>query len=344
MTDEYYQHCTITPIYGTGQGSANSPTIWLVVSSILFRCFSKQAHGARFETPEKKICIDIFRVGFDDDTCGYVNEFSLDVPSTPDWLIEMLSFDSQLWSDLLWKSGGSLELLKCTYHFSHFKFAVDGTPFLQCGQVGPTVSVQSSEDHSDQIVPHRSAYKAYKTLGCYKSPSGTQKTQWNVLLKKCNNHARIVSTSALTRQEGRTYYFSKYLTSVSYPLPVCHFQPAQLHKLEKKILPTIFARCGFNRNTSRNILFGPTKYNGGGFRPLSTDQGVGQLQFFVKNWTHTMEIGKLLRIAVAWAQVNTGVGYPKDPSDTRPCTWYKTCTLASPSGSIRLLGHVKCCR
>ena len=97
---------------------------------------------------------------------------------------------------------------------------------------------------------------------------------------------------------------------MSYPLPVCHFQPAQLHKLEKKILPAIFARCGFNRNTSRNILFGPTKYNGGGFRPLSTEQGVGQLQFFVKNWTHTMEIGKLLRIAVAWAQVNTGVGYP----------------------------------
>ena len=60
VTDEHYQHCTITPIYGTGQGSANSPTIWLVVSSMLFRCYSKRAHGARFETPDKEICIDIF--------------------------------------------------------------------------------------------------------------------------------------------------------------------------------------------------------------------------------------------------------------------------------------------
>ena len=309
VTDEYYQHCTIHPIYGTGQGSANSPTIWLVVSSILFRCYSKHAHGARFESPDRSICIDIFRVGFVDDTCGYVNNFTCDVPSTPEQLIAMLSFDSQLWSDLLWSSGGTLELLKCTYHFSYFKFAIDGTPFLQSGQVGPSVAVQAGGDHS-QTVPARSVYNAYKTLGCYKSPSGSQNTQWKVLWKKCNNHARIVSTSPLTRPEGWIYYFSKYLTSVSYPLPVCHFKPEKLQALEKKALPAIFARCGFNRNTSRNILFGPTKYNGGGFRPLSTEQGVGQLQFFVKNWTNDLELGKLLRIAVAWAQINTGVSYP----------------------------------
>jgi hypothetical protein len=71
----------------------------------------------------------------------------------------------------------------------------------------------------------------------------------------------------------------------------------------------MFARCGFNRNTSRNVLFGPSKYNGAGFRPFSTEQGVGQLQFFVKHWSHRTEPGCLLRIAVAWAQLNVGVGF-----------------------------------
>ena len=83
ISEESYQHCTITPIYGTGQGSGNSPKIWLVVSSILFKCYSERAHGARFETPDKLVCIDLFRVGFVDNTCGYVNEFSLDIPPTP---------------------------------------------------------------------------------------------------------------------------------------------------------------------------------------------------------------------------------------------------------------------
>jgi hypothetical protein len=49
--------------------------------------------------------------------------------------------------------------------------------------------------------------------------------------------------SALSRQEAWTYYFSKYLTSPGYPLPVCHFSGAQLQQLERQVLPAIFARC-----------------------------------------------------------------------------------------------------
>ena len=309
VSEESYQHCTVTPIYGTGQGSGNSPTIWLVVSSILFRCYTKRAHGARFESPDRSVCIDLFRVGFVDDTCGYVNTFCLDVPSTPTALKELLRHDAQLWSDLLWKSGGELELLKCTYHVSHYKFAADGTPYLACGQVGPSIQVMTGDGTSLQTVPSRSVYNAYKTLGCYKSPSGAQTTQFQVLREKCDLHARITATSALSRIEGWTYYFSKYLTSPGYPLPVCHFTQRQLKTIEIKSLPSLIARCGFNRNTSRNILFGPPSLNGGGFRPFSTEQGVGQLQFFVKHWSQSSAINQLLRIAVAWAQINTGVGY-----------------------------------
>jgi hypothetical protein len=105
------------------------------------------------------------------------------------------------------------------------------------------------------------------------------------------------------------YYFAKYLTSPGYPLPVCHFSPKQLTILERTVLPAIFACCGFNRNTSRGVLFGPTRYNGAGFCPFSTKQGVGQLQYFVKHWSHPTKPGILLRIAVPWAQVFVGVGY-----------------------------------
>ena len=309
VTDEYYQHCTISPIYGTGQGSGNSPTVWLVVSSILFRCYSATANGARFESPDGSVIIDLYRVGFVDDTCCYVNLFRRDTPPDPIELIQLLQHDSQLWSDLLWKSGGALELPKCTYHYSQYDFAVDGTPYLRSGRIGPAVEVKTGDGATTLTVPSCSVYQAYKTLGCFKSPSGAQNTQYQKLEQKCLKHARIVSTSALSRVEGWTYYYSKYLPSVSYSLPVCHFPVKKLIQLEKKVLPAIFSSCGFNRNTSRNILFGPTRLNGAGYRPLSTEQGVSQLQLFVKHWNHQQEPGQLLRIAVAWAQVNTGVGY-----------------------------------
>ena len=309
ITEDNYKHCDIHPIYGTGQGSGNSPTVWLVISSVLFNCYETKAHGALFESPDRSVSLMIYRVGFVDDTCGYVNRFQDDSPPTPEMLISMLTNDSQLWSDLLWLSGGALELPKCTYHYWNYKFKPVGTPFLQASQVGPPVVIQTGDRHRQETVPFRSAYNAYKTLGYWKSPSGRQATQFKVLKKKCDNHARIVSTSALSRREAWTYYFSIYLTSPGYPLPLSHFSPSELHKLETKSLPAIIAKCGFNRNSSRDVLYGPVRFNGGGFRPFRTEQGVGQLQYLVKHWTSALPPGKAQRIAVAWSQVNVGVSW-----------------------------------
>ena len=309
ITEESYQHCELYPIYGTGQGSGNSPTIWLVISSVLFKCYEDKAYGAIFESPDRKLRMKLFRTSFVDDTTSYVNKFCQDIPPKPKELIAMLTHDSQLWSDLLWKSGGALELPKCSYHYWNYEFNATGRPVLQGFQVGPNVNVYTGDRSKIETVPSCSAYTAYKTLGYYKSPCGSQATQYSVLKKKCDNHARIVSTSAMTRREAFTYYYSMYLTSPGYPLPLCHFSPTELHSLETKSLPAILAKCGFNRKTSRLVIYGPVRLNGAGFRPFRTKQGLGQVQYFLKHWTSTLQPGKALRIAVSWAQFNTGVGW-----------------------------------
>ena len=338
VTDEHYQHCVIYPIYGTGQGSGNSPTIWLVVSSALFICYDARAFGARFETPDRSLTIDIYRVGFVDDTTSYVNQFMSDTAPTPAFLISLLTHDSQLWSDLLWKSGGGLELPKCTYHFWYYSFMEDGCPFLIDGQVGPPVVLVTGDGLSTATVPHTSVYTAYKTLGCWKAPGGAQTKQYEILLTQCQNHARIISTSALTRREAWTYYFSMYLTSVGYSLPVCHFTFKQLEELEKQILPAIIAKCGYNRYTSRAVLCGPSLYTGGNFRPLATEQGVGQLLYFLKHWTQPLDPGQLLRISVAWAQINVGVSYSIFADVTPKLQYFEALWLKSVRTFLRRIG------
>ena len=184
----------------------------------------------------------------------------------------MLTHDSQLWSDLLWKSGGALELPKCSYHYWNYEFTSAGRPFLQGYQVGPNVNVHTGDRSKVETVPSCSAYTSYKTLGYYKSPCGSQRKQYSVLKKKCDDHARIVSTSAMTRREAFTYYYSMYLTSPGYPLPLCHFSPSELHSLETKSLPAMIAKCGFNSKTSRLVIYGPAKINGAGFQPFKLNK------------------------------------------------------------------------
>ena len=44
----YYTHTPESPIFGTGQGSGNSPIIWCFVCSVLFDALESMAHGAEF--------------------------------------------------------------------------------------------------------------------------------------------------------------------------------------------------------------------------------------------------------------------------------------------------------
>eukprot|EP00980_Cylindrotheca_fusiformis_P001128 scaffold316_cov70-Cylindrotheca_fusiformis.AAC.1 len=75
ISESSYQHTQDFPIYGTGQGSTNSPTIWSIISSKLFDIHNDHAHGASFCTPDKSICIQESAFGFVDDTTCQTNDF-----------------------------------------------------------------------------------------------------------------------------------------------------------------------------------------------------------------------------------------------------------------------------
>jgi len=69
-------------------------------------------------------------IGFVVDCMQQVNCF-LDHPQPlPDTLIEQMRVDGQLWNDLLWASGGSLEQKKCLFHVIESSWNSKGIPFL----------------------------------------------------------------------------------------------------------------------------------------------------------------------------------------------------------------------
>ena len=100
VSEEYFTHCSFALIYGTGQGSGNSPAIWCVISSILFTSHESKAHGATYETPDKKHSIKLTMIGFVDDSTGQVNLFHTNIPPTAEALVQLMQHNAQLWNDL----------------------------------------------------------------------------------------------------------------------------------------------------------------------------------------------------------------------------------------------------
>eukprot|EP00957_Ditylum_brightwellii_P203937 15336846-Ditylum_brightwellii.AAC.1 len=57
--------------------------------------------------------------------------------------------DGQLWSILLWPTGGLLELNKCSYHDIHFLFYPDGTHQMQLQQPDHCLQINKADTNEN---------------------------------------------------------------------------------------------------------------------------------------------------------------------------------------------------
>ena len=301
-----YKHCIAFPLHGSGQGSTASPMIWCFISCKLFQCHQAKAHGMLFTSPQGDVSLRISIVGFvDDATCITGGD-----PNKPiQDLLQRMQHDAQLWNDLLWTSGGKLELPKCGFHAIYYRFDDQGLPVM----VHDTQHrITISNAHNEEIpIREKNIFTPRKNLGHYKAPASRYIVQTAKILEKAHALSDAIAKCDISRTEAKLLYDSVFRPAVEYPIPQSFLSRKQLTTIEQKTLPQIFAKCGYMRNTSRKILFGPAPIGGGGFIPLYAVAGAGYVQHFLKHWrTPKEQAGRLVRIVLAWSQYQAGVSYP----------------------------------
>jgi hypothetical protein len=104
----------------------------------------------KFESLDGEYIVRFNMVGFvDDSTC--ITGGNKD--NTLQELLAKMKDDAQLWHDLLWCSGGKLELSKCRYHVIHFDFKSNGIPRMRHSP-GEAILLQNDQGEkrgTDQI-------------------------------------------------------------------------------------------------------------------------------------------------------------------------------------------------
>ena len=307
ISDSYIQHCRAHPIFGNGQGAGDSPQKWLFMSSTLFDIYEPRAAGSKFASPDGRLEVEVKLVGFVDDVRNSTNLFDQDNASL-EQLVQAATKDSQLWHDLLVVCYQALELSKCGFHAMAYEFDPTGRPILLDK---PDTSIAITDTHGRALpITQWSNSTAAKYLGHRKSISN-QQPQYDELMSKCNDFARIIGCSHFTRRETHTFYWAIYKLSVGYVLPTCHFSEKQLKQIQNKAHRTMTSHCGYNRNTAATVLYAPQYVGGAGFFHLYNDQGCGQVKMFMKFWRSSKTTpGKLLRITLAWAQYCAGTSKP----------------------------------
>jgi hypothetical protein len=63
--------------------------LWCLISTILFDAYASKAKGATFKSPDGTQVIQIFTIGFVDDTSGSTNDFDSHALQSPDYYLNL---------------------------------------------------------------------------------------------------------------------------------------------------------------------------------------------------------------------------------------------------------------
>lgn len=244
---------------------------------------------------------------------GFVNDSTcITGGSTEDSYTDLkskITQDAQLWHDLLFVSGGKLELPKCGYHLVYYNFDDAGIPHMRVTEPNKSVTLKHNNG-TDVQIKAKSIFQSRNNLCHHKSPGGDRSIQASKAEEIALSIVDSMSKCNCTRTEIRMIYNTVFKPSLEYTLGQSFLSKKQLNSIKRKTLPKIKAMCGFNRNTSKAIMEAQIELSGGGFSPLHVTASASSVMHFMQNWrTEEEDLGKLIRITYARAQYNTGVSF-----------------------------------
>ncbi|OEU23095.1 hypothetical protein FRACYDRAFT_233261 [Fragilariopsis cylindrus CCMP1102] len=279
ISKETYQHSDESPAFGSGQGSAASAQGWTKLVSMLFDIHDKYGHGCKYEDPWRLYSEIIGMLGFVDDNNITNNGEEWE---TVNDIIIRTQHDAQLWNDLLRATGGALNLDKCFAQVLAFQFGLNGAPVIAPADPTNIIIIKDRQNNKEVIITPISPYTTYRFLGTEQGTSKNQKSQQGKLVRTSSTHNRKLACSAMSPRCAWVHYTAVFLSSVGYPLSMCHLSQHQLHDLQKKYIPTLLNKISIARTHAHALVFGPRAYGGVGCNDLRIEQGLDAVQNLIR--------------------------------------------------------------
>jgi predicted RNase H-like HicB family nuclease len=306
ISEEFYSTTENHVMHGPGQGGRGSPSVWLLISSLLMKCMEEKASGAVMVNPiNPQESINQRITGFVDDITHW---YSTNHGKTPEEVVNEMKIAAQWWEQLLHASGGKVELSKCFYYIVYWIYDEEGiATMVDPKKISNQIEILDSETKQLVNIESKPSNEPHKTLGVMECPSGLYKEEFNRLIKKARGFAQRLATTTITQQAARVLYQSMYIPSMSYSLTVGTFSIEQCVKIQGIATQQFLATMGYNRNTPSRIAYGPREFGGIGLQHLFAIQGSEKVCFLLRMLRTNRPASKILSIQLAWAQIISGI-------------------------------------
>jgi hypothetical protein len=170
----------------------------------------------------------------------------------------------------------------------------------------PPLCLTNGKDVAPKTITQYSCTESHRHLGVWNSPSLSMKTQLADMTTKSAAYSRCIFKSGLSKFEVWLAYFSCFIPAIAFTFAVTSFTMTQLTTLQKPAIQATLPPLGFNRNISRDIIFGCPLFGGIGLRNLVFEQGIAQLELIVLHVRTCSSQGDLFMIGLSWWHLVVG--------------------------------------
>ena len=153
-------------LQGICQGNTAGPACWLILSSIMIRCYEKAGHGSKIISPISALPINFMGEIFVDDT-DLLNML-MEIQNVEE-LMEATQENFDEWNRLLRGTGGALNWAKCYWYLISY-INKDGVwDYDDSPKFDLTIESHNGER---QIIEQLPTYESRKMLGVWSNPRG----------------------------------------------------------------------------------------------------------------------------------------------------------------------------
>ena len=311
-------HSNTTPFFGPGQGSSDGTNAWGMIHDKLAKVYERMTECGQFTGVRGDITWKAIMGAFVDDVSLHHKRGPTE--NVKD-LQDIASRDIQLWTNLLWTSGGAINFKKTKSYSKVIKWAFNsnGVPFLMPQQeYKPTVKEPPTGllRNITQVSP----YTATRALGVWRSLDLSNDLHLDKLRLKRDEFHRALTRFPATPYEALHLYKTVYHPQISFSLPTTSLGPAEVKSLQSNLIGTLMLKMKLPRTYPRALVFAPHSRMGLGIPDLEFVQGLQKVEKVISHLRMGSTLGDLIQIVLEWYQLSSGI-QQSILDDTSPITY-----------------------
>ena len=283
----------LLPMQGAMQGNGMGPVIWLAISVLLITIMNAEGYGVNFTAALSLGILQMCCFMFVDD-CDLVQTTKDPQQSAMEGL-QRFQAAVDCWSGCLQVTGGAIKPGKSFWYLLDWKWTGSSWSPLTKEEAPREITIRTAQGH--RVALRRCEPKESNlTLGIQVAMDGNQKGEKAYLRQHAVEFAdRYRTAGGLTKNDAWEGIVTRIMATFSYGAAATQLTSKDWDFISAPVFQIGLPKAGISRMFPRDVLYGPTKYQGMGLMHPFHNQELEHLAILLFHSTHKTPTGELLQ-------------------------------------------------